>query len=63
MKGSIRIEPATTLNELVVADQRFLPVFTRLGLDSCCGGSVTLREAAQHHGLDLDALLAELRRT
>jgi iron-sulfur cluster repair protein YtfE (RIC family) len=27
-------------------------VFHRLGLDACCGGSLSIRVAAQRHGLD-----------
>lgn len=36
-------------------------VFTRFGLDTCCGGTLTVKEAAYRHGLDSTTLCAELR--
>ena len=35
-------------------------VFNRLGLDTCCGGALTLGEAARSAGLTPDELRAEL---
>ncbi|MGE5731336.1 MAG: DUF542 domain-containing protein [Gemmatimonas sp.] len=35
-------------------------MFNTFGIDSCCGGSVSLDSVAQRHGIDLDALLAAL---
>jgi len=35
-------------------------IFRRLKLDFCCGGQVSLKQAAADKGLELDALLAEL---
>ena len=35
-------------------------VFRRLKLDFCCGGQISLRDAAAEKGLDLDAVLGEL---
>ena len=40
-----------------------LPVLQRLGLDTCCGGSLPLRTAAQHHDLDPQAVLAALQKS
>jgi len=46
-----------------IADQ--LPgataIFRRLKLDFCCGGQVSLQQAAQDKGLDVQAVLIELR--
>ncbi len=36
------------------------PVFARYGLETCCGGSHPVAEAARHHGLPLERLAAEL---
>jgi len=54
------VEPDETLNAVVARYANALPVLTRHGLDTCCGGAHTLREAARLHGLDLGELLAEL---
>lgn len=55
-----KFDPATTLNELVAAEPKVLPVLHRYGLDTCCGGGLPIREAARRHELSLDELMAEL---
>jgi regulator of cell morphogenesis and NO signaling len=50
-----------TLNEIVAREPRVLGVLQRYGLDTCCGGALPLATAAQHHGLDINELLAALR--
>jgi len=54
------IDPATTIDDLVTAYPALMPVLASRGLDLCCGGALTLREAAERHDLDLDALVAAL---
>lgn len=49
-----------TVAELVVERPARARVFERLGLDYCCGGGRTLRAACEAHGLDVDAVVAEL---
>jgi iron-sulfur cluster repair protein YtfE (RIC family) len=61
MRQQPPISPEATLNQLVATDARLLPILTRHGLDTCCGGAHSLREVATLHALDLEALLAELR--
>jgi regulator of cell morphogenesis and NO signaling len=56
----LRVDPASTLNELVGKDPRALPVLDRFGLDTCCGGALPLEEAARRHGVELAELLATL---
>jgi iron-sulfur cluster repair protein YtfE (RIC family) len=36
-----------------------LTLLAHYGIDTCCGSARTLTEAAAHHHLDSDALLAE----
>jgi iron-sulfur cluster repair protein YtfE (RIC family) len=55
-----KIDPEATLNQLVEAEPKVLPVLHRYGLDTCCGGGLPLREAARRHELPLDDFLAEL---
>lgn len=54
------IEPTLTINDVVERYPQLMPVLAGHGLDLCCGGPLTLRQAAEQHGLDLDALVAEL---
>lgn len=48
------------LNEIVAQNPDALPILTSFGLDTCCGGALPLREAAERHGLALSELLAAL---
>jgi regulator of cell morphogenesis and NO signaling len=50
-----------TLNAISLAVPRALEVFERHGLDSCCGRAKALAYVCERHGLDLEAVLAELR--
>jgi iron-sulfur cluster repair protein YtfE (RIC family) len=55
------IDAADTLNAIVARYPQALSVLQRCGLDTCCGGALPLRTAAEHHNLNLDELLAILR--
>ena len=57
----LMIAPEQPLNAIVAAHPYTLPLFQRWGLDTCCGGAIPLRIAAEHHGLDLAQLLSELQ--
>jgi iron-sulfur cluster repair protein YtfE (RIC family) len=56
------ISPEQTINEVVRTHPRTLPVLNAHGLDTCCGGPLSLAEAARRHGLDLGDLLAALEK-
>jgi regulator of cell morphogenesis and NO signaling len=56
------ITPETTVNEASTQFPATLRVFADWGIDSCCGGAKPLAFVAERHGLDLDALLADLRK-
>jgi regulator of cell morphogenesis and NO signaling len=56
------INLSTTLAELVTRNERYAPVLERAGLDYCCGGQRTLREAALDAGLDPSQVLGDLLR-
>lgn len=53
-----------TVNEMIRRRPNTAAVFNRFGVDTCCGGSLRIREVAERHGMDpaeLErALLAEL---
>ena len=55
------IDPNWTVNELLTRQPATIPVLNQFGLDTCCGSTVSIVEAAYRDGVDLDALLAALR--
>ena len=54
------IDPAGTLGELIAERPELAPLFERLRLDYCCGGSRTLAEACRERGLEIDTVRAML---
>lgn len=50
-----------TLGQLAAADLRKAQVFKKFGLDFCCGGKQTLREACEEKGLDILHVEQELQ--
>ena len=54
------IDEHTTLGELVTANPGLARELERLGLDYCCGGARTVREACAEQRLDPDVVVAEL---
>lgn len=61
MQNIIPLDPNATVNEIVASHPETIPVFNRFGMDTCCGGGVSVDEAARRDGLDVDAVLAALR--
>jgi regulator of cell morphogenesis and NO signaling len=55
------IDSSVTVRETIARYPETKSVFTRFGLDTCCGSGVPIYDAAQRDGADLDALLAALR--
>lgn len=55
------INGATIVNDLLRRHAKTLPVLSRLGIDTCCGGGQSLEEAARSAGLSLAELLAALQ--
>ena len=49
-----------TVNATVLQCPSTLPVFKAFGIDACCGGALTLRDAAARHRVDTDILLRAL---
>jgi iron-sulfur cluster repair protein YtfE (RIC family) len=47
-----------TVNEALRAAPQLVGVFNRLDVDTCCGGTLTLEEAAHSAGLTPDGLRA-----
>ena len=54
------IDPEQSLGRIAVELPGATAIFRRLKLDFCCGGQISLRQAAAERALDLDALRGEL---
>ncbi len=54
-------EPSALVNEIVAQCPATIPVFNRFGMDTCCGGGVTVKAATYRDGIELAALLEALR--
>jgi iron-sulfur cluster repair protein YtfE (RIC family) len=56
----LAIRPNMTVNEVIAAFPATVTLFRARGVDSCCGGALTLATVAEKHGLDLSELIASL---
>lgn len=52
---------AITVGELAASDAHITEVFTRLGIDFCCGGKLTVAEACREAGISETELASALR--
>lgn len=50
-----------TVGHIVARDTRTANVFSRLGIDFCCGGRQTLQQACASKRLDVNAVIRELK--
>lgn len=61
------IQPASIVNETLRRHPATTGVFNRFGIDACCGGAVSINDAAVRDGADpsllLDALNAAIGAT
>jgi iron-sulfur cluster repair protein YtfE (RIC family) len=58
--GSAPLHAGLTLNEIVSLHPEAVRPLATLGLDTCCGGALTVEEAAERHGLEPEVVLARL---
>lgn len=54
------IAETATVNEIIRRHPATVGVFNDFGIDACCGGAATLRDAAARDGADLQPLLDAL---
>lgn len=52
----------TTVNAAIARHPRTIAVFSEYGIDGCCGGEMTIADAARQHGLAPAVLMRALRR-
>src|SRR5688572_19158024 len=57
------VTPDTAVGEIISADFRAGAVFHQFGIDFCCGGGQSLRDACEARNLRYDVLRDELERT
>lgn len=57
---SSHLSPTMTVGDIVARDLRSAAVFTRYGIDFCCGGRQSLGDACRANGVDPVALVREL---
>lgn len=50
-----------TIGQMVARDYRKAELFTKYGLDFCCGGKITVEQACKEKSIDPTPLLAELQ--
>ena len=50
----------TPIMELIAEHPELQPILDRFGLDTCCGGHLTVTEASGEHGLDAAVVANEL---
>jgi len=51
---------SATVNQMLLEHPATVAVFNAFGIDACCGGDVSIEEAARRDGADASALLAAL---
>ena len=54
------LDVSTSVNDVLTQYPEAVSVFNAFGIDACCGGAASLREAARRDGVDLAELLAAL---
>ena len=50
-----------SVNDVVRQFPATVALFKHYGIDACCGGAASVRDAAQRHGADAAELLSELQ--
>ena len=55
-----KLDPNMSVNDLLRLHPSTAAVLNEFGIDACCGGARTIRDAAREDGSDCCALLASL---
>jgi regulator of cell morphogenesis and NO signaling len=58
---TLDLDCGATVNETIARWPATLAVFKRFGIDTCCGGAVSVEEAARRNNADAQALCDSLR--
>lgn len=57
----VELDCTATVHELIKRHPATQAVFQRFGVDTCCGGAVSVEAAARRDGLDPNELCGALR--
>ncbi len=57
----IPFDSSWSVDEITARFPQTMPVFSRFGIDMCCGGDVSLAAAADRDGADLTQLMEALQ--
>ncbi len=57
-----KVTKDVVVNDCIRDFPNTIGVFTEFNIDSCCGGAVSIEDAAARDGADLEAMLAEINR-
>jgi len=60
MAENKKIQQDLTVNDCIRLHPSTIGVFTKFNIDSCCGGAVSIKEAALRDGADIEALMKEI---
>ncbi len=56
MKSAFQLARELTVNDLVRHYPSTMAIFQAVGIDTCCGGAMPVRIAAERHGVDMAVL-------
>ena len=60
MKNNTTIDASWTVNDVIAQFPDSLTVLNALGVDTCCGGNLSLSESAADAGIAVDKIVSEL---
>jgi regulator of cell morphogenesis and NO signaling len=59
-EAMLELRPDMTVNDLLREEARAAAVLNRLGIDTCCGGMLSLEEASRSAGTTADAVIEQV---
>ncbi len=63
MQTDMPVNSDTTVNGTIARCPEAIAVLNRFGIDTCCGGGMSISDAARAQGLDPSILLEAIRQT
>jgi regulator of cell morphogenesis and NO signaling len=60
MSEAEKVTRELVVNDCIKLYPNTIGVFTKFNIDSCCGGAVSIEEAARRDGAELNALMTAL---